>query len=260
MKKKIILSAATVLLVGGLIGGSTFALFNASSTNSAQTFTAGTVNIDSYRDGFDTIPGPMFYTTSAEGATPTTPGYPGLKPTGYWAPGDTHVRSLVVYNAGSLDVALNKVKAEINSDQANMASQMDVAVYKILPKYLPDGTPFAPIPGDDTLDEATLNRTSNVLNPFIMFGWAFGVEDLAQTLIEQQIPATAEKLWNGRLSDLTASDKNFAESVDLKSGSMIPFTKHGALLAFVVHLDKDAGNTYQGAEANFGFTVNATQK
>lgn len=203
-----------------IVGGSTYAFFSDTATNSNKTFTAGTVDIDSYRDGFDTIPGPMFYTTPSEGATPTEPSYDGLKPTGLWAPGDTHIRSLVVYNKGSLDAAIKQVKAEIISDNKNMASQMDVAVYKISPKYLSDGTPFAPIPGDDTLDQPTLDWVSSTFNPFILGGHHFfGTDELAQKLIEAQIPLIVEKLWNGSLTDLTTKyqDLSNGQEVVLKT-------------------------------------------
>lgn len=261
MKRVKLIGASALTIFIGLLGGiGTYAYFNDSAVSNTQTFTAGTVDIDSYRDGFDTIPGPMFYTTAEEGATPTDPSYPGLKPTGKWAPSDTHIRSLIVYNNGSLDAVLKQVKAEIESDPMNMASQLDVAVYKILPKYLPDGTPFAPIPGDDTLDQDTLNYVSTTFNPFILMGWAFGVEDLTQTLIEQNIPLQAEKVWDGRLADITKNYQPLDLEVNLSSRPDFPFTERGALLAFVVHLDDNAGNDYQGATAKFGFTVNATQK
>lgn len=246
-----------------IVGGATFAIFTDSSSanmSAANQIMAGKVDIDSYRDGFDTIPGPMFYTTSAEGSTPTQPSYPGLKPTGYWAPGDTNIRSLIVYNKGGLDAVLKQVYVDVEEDSKNLASQMDVAVYKILPKYLPNGTPFAAIPGDDTLDEDLLNQASNTFNPFIRMMAAFGVEDLAQKLIEKQIPLNAEKLWSGPMTDLTSGYQDFTKIVNMKSKNNSSFTKRGCLLAFVVHLDKNAGNDYKDAVAKFGFTVMATSK
>lgn len=260
MKKRIALSLMTVVASCAIIGGATFAIFtDSSSAQSDKVIMAGNLSIDSYRDGFDTIPGPMFYTTPQEGETPTDPSFKGLKPTGLWAPGDTKIRSLVVYNDGSLDAVLKQVKAEVTSDSKNMASQMSVAVYKVLPKYLPNGTPFAPLPGDDTLDQDLLNQTSQIINPFILMGAAFGVEDFAQALIEQQIPLNAEKLWSGSLTSLESDFQNFDNGVNMKSKEN-PFIKRGCLLAFVVHLDKNANNDYQAATTKIDFSVNATQK
>lgn len=259
MKKKLYFILALAVVAVFAVSGFTYAMFTDQATNEAKTFTTGTVDIDSYRDGFDTIPGPMFYTTAQEGATPTDPSFDGLKPVGEWVPGKTVVRSLVVYNQGSLDAVLDQIKAEIQSDPKNMASQMDVAVYKILPQILPDGTPFAPIPGDDSMDQQALDQASRLINPLtLLLDAFFDVEDLAQALIEAEIPATAVKLYEGNLGDLTSGYASLSPAVNLKAAGN-PFVKRGALLAFVVHMDINAGNEYQGADAVFGFTVNATQ-
>lgn len=259
MKKKLYFILALVMVAAFAVSGFTYAMFTDQAVNQEKTFTTGTVDIDSYRDGFDTIPGPMFYTTKEEGATSTNPSFYGLKPVGLWVPGKTVVRSLVVYNQGTLDAVLDQVRAEIQSDPDNMASQMDVAVYKILPRYLPNGTPFAPLPGDDTMDQDLLDHTSSMINPFILLTDAFfDTEDLAQALIEAQIPATADLLYEGDLSALTSGYASLSPAVNLKAAGN-PFVKRGALLAFVAHMDIDAGNDYQGADAVFGFTVNATQ-
>ena len=57
----------------------------------------GTVDIDTNRGAWDTVPGPMFYTTKEEGRTAGW-ATDGLKPIVEWAPGDLNVRSLKVYN------------------------------------------------------------------------------------------------------------------------------------------------------------------
>lgn len=260
LKSKLVLTSIVGVLGISLVGAATFALFNSQVTNNTNTFTAGTVDIDSYRDGFDTIPGPMFYTTAQEGATPTHPSYLGLKPTGTWVPGDTQIRSLVVYNKGSLDVALKQVQANIESDDANMASKMDVAVYKILPQKRPNGLPYSPLPGDDTLDQSLLDETSSFINPIILVANYFGASNLTQKLIEKQIPVTATMLWNGTLDQLAGDQpKDFSSPINLSKNSL-PFTAKGTLLAFVVHLHEDAGNAYNNASAQFGFTVIATQQ
>ncbi|MDB4895567.1 MAG: hypothetical protein JWN15_1829, partial [Firmicutes bacterium] len=87
MRKQALLAigAAAIMAVG--ISAGSFALFSAQAGPSQAILTAGTVNLNSWRDQGDTIPGPMFYTTAAEGAT-SPGGVPGLYPTGPWAPGD----------------------------------------------------------------------------------------------------------------------------------------------------------------------------
>ncbi|MDD3889435.1 MAG: TasA family protein, partial [Syntrophomonadaceae bacterium] len=64
MKRKLIILSLTLVLAMTLAGGATFALFTDQASNQESVVTAGTVDIDSYRDGFDTVPGPMFYTTA----------------------------------------------------------------------------------------------------------------------------------------------------------------------------------------------------
>lgn len=239
-----------------LVGGATFALFTDQASTPEKVLTAGTVDIDSYRDGFDTVPGPMFYTTPEEGATPTNPSYNGLKPTGEWVPGMTVVRSLVVYNKGSLDAVLDTVRAELESDPKNMASQMTVGIYKVYP-LCTDSGPVIPVPGDDTFDQALLDRTSKALNPWIKRGWGFGVTGFSQWLIELNIDLGAELVWSGSLEDLVSGYQPLNQPVNLKSPGLL--STRGCLLAFVVHMDRDAGNEYQEAESKFGFTLNATQ-
>jgi len=74
------LGAAVVLTLGVTTG--TLALFSATTSGSNNTYTAGTLSINSYRDQGDSVPGPMFYTTPIEGQTPSN--IPGLRPTGLW--------------------------------------------------------------------------------------------------------------------------------------------------------------------------------
>lgn len=109
MRVKLWLAAGAVLLAVALSAGGTLALWTAGASNDDNQFTTGTVVIRTYRDMGDTIPGPMFYTTPSEGATPG--GAPGLRPTGYWAPGQTHVRAIFVENRGTLAVRLARVEA-----------------------------------------------------------------------------------------------------------------------------------------------------
>lgn len=96
--KKLWLIIAAVAAASAVGFGATLALFS-DSTSSTNTFTAGTLCLDSERDDGDTVPGPMFYVTATQGQTPA--GDPGIYPTGVWAPGDEHTRTLTVYNGKS---------------------------------------------------------------------------------------------------------------------------------------------------------------
>jgi len=102
-----------VVLTAALVGGATMALFTDTALNAGNNFTAGTVDIYAHRTLGDPIPGPMFYTTDAEGIA--AQGQDPLNPTGLWWPGRTVSRSLSVRNPGSLQVRLHQVSAEITS-------------------------------------------------------------------------------------------------------------------------------------------------
>jgi predicted ribosomally synthesized peptide with SipW-like signal peptide len=124
MRKKafLLLAAAAVMAVG--VSAGTFALFTATTTQADNIFVAGTLQIDSYRDNGDTIPGPMFYTTPAEGAAPG--GMPGIYPTGEWAPGDSNTRVLIIENVGSLDGWLTSVGADAHPGSSiYLANKLD---------------------------------------------------------------------------------------------------------------------------------------
>lgn len=109
-KRILLIGAAAVMALMAATG--TLALFSAATAPTDTHFAAGTVSIGSYRDMGDSIPGPMFYTTPAEGQTPN--GTPGLRPTGYWLPGDTFVRALFVENHGTEDLWLMGVGANMH--------------------------------------------------------------------------------------------------------------------------------------------------
>ncbi|HWI66285.1 MAG TPA: TasA family protein [Symbiobacteriaceae bacterium] len=97
MKKKLLLATSAVLAVA-LGVGTTLALFSDTAT-STNNFTAGRLCITAERNDGDPVPGPMFYVTAAQGQTPG--GIPGTLPTGVWAPGDTHTRTLTISNPTS---------------------------------------------------------------------------------------------------------------------------------------------------------------
>lgn len=113
MNKKLWLALASVATAVAVGVGGTFALFSASTT-STNNFTAGTLCLTSDRNDGDPVPGPMFYVTAAQGQTPG--GIPGTLPTGLWAPGDTHTRTLTVYNPTSCST----MGAWLTTIQANM--------------------------------------------------------------------------------------------------------------------------------------------
>ncbi len=119
MKKRLFLMAIAVALVSLMVGEATFAIFTDTAANTNNTFTAGTVRIETLRNQGDTVPGAMFYTTPEQGLVyngdPTNPNHLGLLPTGAWAPGDSHERQLDVLNAGSIPVKLTKIKADVES-------------------------------------------------------------------------------------------------------------------------------------------------
>lgn len=120
-KRKLALLSITGLLALGLtIGGATYAIFTDSATNSGNTIAAGTINLTQDRDLGDRIPGPMFYTSTADsiGVFPTdinTGRRYGGEAIGGWAPGDSVIRAMNIYNEGTLDANITKLKASVNS-------------------------------------------------------------------------------------------------------------------------------------------------
>lgn len=88
----------STLAVSAVGIGGTLALFTAEATVREE-FTAGRFCFTSERNDGDTTPGPMFYITAHQGRTPDN--LPGIYPTGLWAPGDTHARTLTISNPRS---------------------------------------------------------------------------------------------------------------------------------------------------------------
>ncbi|MCF8010655.1 MAG: M73 family metallopeptidase [Clostridiales bacterium] len=129
IKKKFFLALTIVLCTVGLVAGGTFALFTDSTSPADANFTAGTLVITNERDAGDIVPGPMFYVTAAQGATPDDDD--GIYPTGVWAPGDSHMRTLTVYNhtPSTMDAWLVSSEASIESGNAAMADKLWVEVF-----------------------------------------------------------------------------------------------------------------------------------
>lgn len=130
MKAKMWLVLSAVITVASVGLGTTLALFSA-SVQTQNTFTAGRLCLNSERNDGDRVPGPMFYVTPQQGATPS--GLLGLYPTGLWAPGDTNTRTLTVDNlasCGGMDAWLDSVHATLHAGSyAPMADKLMVEIY-----------------------------------------------------------------------------------------------------------------------------------
>jgi spore coat-associated protein N len=101
MKKKFLAFAlGSIIATSGIIGG-TYAYFNDTETSTGNTFSAGTLNMSSFRDDIP-IEGPMFYTNDS---------LDGTMGTGLWKPGDSHTRGIYIQNTGSLPAVFNKLYA-----------------------------------------------------------------------------------------------------------------------------------------------------
>lgn len=128
MKRRTLFLAIAAVMVAVLVGGGvTFALFSANSAQGDATFTAGTLVIEGMRDQGDTVPGPMFYTSPAEGETASGAG-DGVLPTGFWAPGDEHHRVLQIENTGSLNAWLKSARATLDAGSRPLADKLQVRI------------------------------------------------------------------------------------------------------------------------------------
>lgn len=146
MKYRSLLLSTVGALTAVAVGvGATFALFSDTKT-STNTVTAGRLCLESQRDAFDNVPGPMFYMTGAQGHNGTDPGrYPLMEvsptsPPGYvpptpggWAPGDSVTRTLTVFNGNmtchSLDAKLTHITAQLHpGSYVPLADKMRVTV------------------------------------------------------------------------------------------------------------------------------------
>lgn len=132
MKKGALLALAAAGAAAAVGAGATLALFTDSKTT-ALDFAASTLCITAERDEGDPVPGPMFYITPEQGGTPD--GRNGINPTGLWAPGDKHSKTLTVYNpksCSSQDAWLTSVQARLTEGVPNqyeaMADVLHVAV------------------------------------------------------------------------------------------------------------------------------------
>lgn len=128
MRAKAMLALGGAVVVSLGVTAGTLALFSATTPSQNSNVTAGTLSLTSFRDQGDTINGPMFYTTPVEGVS-SPGGLNGLLPTGYWAPGDTKMRVLMVRNTGTLDAWLTGVGATMHAGtSSHLASKLEYKV------------------------------------------------------------------------------------------------------------------------------------
>lgn len=129
MKKKLWLAMGSVLTAATVGLGGTLALFSDAAPSSVD-FVAGRLCIDAQRNDGEAIPGPMFYVTPSQGESPG--GVPGQYPTGLWAPGDSHQRTLTVSNptsCSSMHAWLDTLQASLQpGSDAMLADKLYVTV------------------------------------------------------------------------------------------------------------------------------------
>lgn len=244
-KKLALLSAIGIMGLSLAIGGTTYALFTSAATNSANTFTSGTLTMSAERNDLP-ITGPMFYTND------NPDGWSG---TGLWAPGDNHTRGLFVRNTGSLDAKLSKVYAipegsgtEL-SDARAFAQQADVTIAV----YAPNGN----------FDQTAYRRLMEVVDDWYKNEWnralANGVADIAayinesyinqvfhvKNVLGHDVSADVEQVYTGKISELL-NGQNSPLLVNVPSQNTL-------LLGYTVSLPLAAGNSLQGKTVKFTF-------
>lgn len=128
IKSKLYLALALVVGVSILVGGSTFALFTASTSDYNSTITAGKLQMASWRDNGDTVPGPMFYVTPEQGQTTEEPIEVGALATGLWTPGDVVERTLIVANKGTSFGGQSSMHAWLDTVYAELATGSDATL------------------------------------------------------------------------------------------------------------------------------------
>lgn len=140
MNKKLLMILGSTTAIAALSIGGTMALFTDSREVSGDFFT-GTLCINAERNDGDPVPGPMFYITAEQGKTPS--GQLGTIPTGVWAPGDEHVRTMTIYNpeeCSSMDAWITHVGARLSEGFEDQYEPMAEKLYVVL-KTPQDGGP-----------------------------------------------------------------------------------------------------------------------
>jgi len=145
MRLKRLITKASLL--GAVAVGSICGLALAAASEPIPAFSFYHASIISWRGNGETLPnnvatagwaGPMFYTTAAEGATPS--GSPGRYPTGRWAPGDSVTRVLTVKNIDCDDtLQVDQLQIRLTGDSI-LAPKMALVVGNAENQILYSGT------------------------------------------------------------------------------------------------------------------------
>ncbi|MEH7087155.1 TasA family protein [Neobacillus drentensis] len=279
-KKLALLSATGLLAVSLVIGGSTYALFSSTASNTNNTFTSGTLKIESARADIP-MTGPMFYTESTANSI-------GAMATGVWAPGDQHTRGLFLYNKGSLNAKLAKLTATpaapngtpVNSgpqyDQnmlfANNATVMIWNVVEYDPTndvwWLPDRD-MSPADINNAMNDLNAayqiwikihpganvsqkTEVAEILNGDDRTGYHYSFAN-AQFLdeinkLKQSVSNSNLVVTSVKTVPLSSLVNGVTPDINLKVGK-----NKTVLLAYTVNFNKDAGNTLQGIQPYFNF-------
>lgn len=219
-----------VLALALAVGGTTYAIFTSSASNSGNTITAGTINLDAKRDNGDYVPGPMFYPDALDpdGNHPYDVSQiaPSGEALGGWAPGDKVTRTMILTNTGSLDAMVTGIKATPRATYTqNLPSGGNRTV-----NGLTSGAEF---------DEFVQLAHVKVWNP-----------DGAGTI-----------LYDGQLKDLIAAGQFYVPVLNelVLTGVKPPFQPGPLNINFEVTLDKSASNALQGKNFIFDFGFFAEQ-
>lgn len=280
IKKK--LAAYSITGIAGLsllVGGSTFALFSSSATNTNNQFTAGTLHISSNRDDVPNE-GPMFYTSTAPNAQ-------GTLPTGLWAPGDKNTRGLFLKNDGTLQARLTTLTAVPTDENGSVVTSGDK--YNADMKFAKQATVkiwqvqwFNPI--GQTVPWTTLDATEmDAIMTYVNQGYADweqanpGADPSTDpNILDQVIIAVNQYLLdhindiktNGNKPDgivqvtkLNVSDLStlIDKKADVSKLDISTNPGESQLLAFTVELPKETDNSFQGISANFNFGTDWVQ-
>lgn len=278
-----------ILAVAGTVGFGTYALFSASTSNLNNTFTAGTLAIDSKRSDIP-FEGPMFYTTN------TSP--LGGLPTGVWAPGDKNTRGLFLTNNGSLSAKLSTLTAvtadsdgtavksgQSYTDDMLFAQQAHVLIWNV-EKYDPSkdiGLPWSRNMSATDIDDAMtwINEGYKyvvLLMPGLDLKTQAGIAQAMDTvnnyLLQNVNNLTAtdkdgKKINNGTLKVVQLQYKALSDLVghsnDVSDRNITIKPDEAALLAFTVNMDLKTPtgiepNSMQGKSVYFNFGTDWTQK
>jgi spore coat-associated protein N len=256
-KKLLTLVLSSVMVLSLAVGGGTYALFTASAQNTGSTFKSGTLEISSHRHDVP-VEGPMFYTNDGDA---------GQMGTGFWAPGDSHTRAMLIKNKGSLDGKLTVLSAIPEGDAANALAFGNQAMVTVATLTTSNGEPL------DARGIEAINRIIDEKFKDLMQGsiWkqaiargiqaAFALTNEVFLDSQYQVNSDGESvrvrvadLYVGLLSDLYNNGNGKPSAI---RNFILP--AHGMMhLAYNVTLLDDAAHTFtnndlQGQTVNFTF-------